>query len=121
MKTVGVIVIFALLAAPHCLGVKYEYDSLHRLSKVTYDSGMQVVYSYDEVGNRTSRISTLAADSNVDGMVDVVDLSILADLWMYSDCSESAWCERADIDGSGSVDLADFAVLAKHWLKSLEH
>lgn len=33
----------------------YQYDDLGRLVRETYDSGVEVTYTYDAVGNRTSR------------------------------------------------------------------
>jgi YD repeat-containing protein len=44
----------ALLAAPAAdAATTYEYDSLGRLTKVTYDDGSWVQYAYDANGNRT--------------------------------------------------------------------
>jgi len=34
--------------------VIYTYDSLGRLSNVTYSNGVVITYSYDAAGNRTS-------------------------------------------------------------------
>ncbi len=34
--------------------VTYTYDSLGRLSNVTYSNGVVITYSYDAAGNRTS-------------------------------------------------------------------
>ncbi len=34
--------------------VTYTYDSLGRLSTVTYSSGVTIIYLYDASGNRTS-------------------------------------------------------------------
>lgn len=34
----------------------YEYDSLNRLTKVTYADGAQILYYYDANGNRTSKL-----------------------------------------------------------------
>ena len=34
----------------------YQYDRLHRLTKVTYDSGTQIIYTYDASGNRTTKV-----------------------------------------------------------------
>jgi YD repeat-containing protein len=36
----------------------YRYDSLGRLSEISYDSGAVVRYTYDAAGNRTSEIVT---------------------------------------------------------------
>jgi YD repeat-containing protein len=37
----------------------YEYDDLHRLTRVTYADGTQIDYEYDSVGNRTSKLVVL--------------------------------------------------------------
>ena len=34
----------------------YQYDNLHRLSRVEHSNGTTVVYNYDNVGNRTSKV-----------------------------------------------------------------
>ncbi len=36
----------------------YEYDAFDRLSKVSYDNGASLAYTYDEAGNRKSEIGT---------------------------------------------------------------
>jgi YD repeat-containing protein len=34
----------------------YQYDRLHRLTKVIYPGNVQIVYEYDAVGNRTTKM-----------------------------------------------------------------
>lgn len=94
----------------------YEYDTLNRLTKVTYDGGFQIVYSYDEVGNRTERIATIAPDVFADGIVNMQDLVALGDYWMVNNCGIPDWCNRADIDESSSVGFADLGSIAEFWL-----
>jgi len=36
--------------------ITYDYDALHRLTRVTYDDGSAILYEYDAVGNRTLRV-----------------------------------------------------------------
>jgi YD repeat-containing protein len=43
------------LLSPSAFAVSYQYDALHRLTKVTYDNGVEITYDYDAVGNRTAR------------------------------------------------------------------
>jgi YD repeat-containing protein len=100
------------------LGATYTYDNLHRLTSVVYDSGMQITYNYDEVGNRTQRVSTLLADTSIDGVVDFKDFAIIASRWLDADCLSPGWCEGADIDWSSTVDIEDLAILAQQWLQS---
>ena len=46
-------------AAPsHAGSATYSYDSLGRLTKVTYSNGVVITYVYDAAGNRTSFIVT---------------------------------------------------------------
>ena len=47
--------VIALVATAAFAGsVTYTYDSLGRLSNVTYSNGVVITYSYDAAGNRTS-------------------------------------------------------------------
>jgi YD repeat-containing protein len=39
--------------------INYEYDGLHRLTQVTLSNGTIVVYNYDGIGNRNSKVVTL--------------------------------------------------------------
>ncbi|MFA6424702.1 MAG: hypothetical protein WCW64_00785 [Phycisphaerae bacterium] len=94
----------------------YEYDTLNRLTKVTYDGGFQIVYSYDEVGNRTERIATIAPDVFADGIVNLQDFAALGDYWMENNCGIPDWCNRADIDESSSVGFTDLGNIAEFWL-----
>ncbi len=96
---------------------QYNYDNLHRLTRVIYDNGLQITYTYDEVGNCTRRVSTLMADISVNGTVDFQDFAILASQWLDSECHGPAWCEGTDIDWSTVVDIEDLATLAQQWLR----
>ena len=99
---------------------KYEYDALNRLTRVVYDEGTVIEYNYDAVGNRTRRISTLMADTAVNGKVDFEDYAALASRWLEEDCGyPDDWCDRADIDWSSQVDWQDIAILAQLWLQDI--
>ncbi len=50
----GVGVALALAATGAAWSLSYEYDSLGRLTKVTYDNGAWVQYAYDASGNRVT-------------------------------------------------------------------
>ena len=100
-------------------GAQYKYDNLHRLTRVIYDNGMQITYTYDEVGNRTQRISTLQGDVSVEGTVNFQDFTIIASRWFDDDCISPNWCDGADIDWSGRVDIEDLVILAQQWLESV--
>lgn len=99
---------------------KYEYDALNRLSRVVYENGMQIAYNYDEVGNRIRRVSTLQADSSIDGTVNFQDFAILASHWLDEECDyPDEWCEGADINWSTEVGIDDLAILAQQWLENV--
>lgn len=98
---------------------QYKYDDLHRLQRVVYDDGMEIVYSYDEVGNRIQRTVFYQADINIDGSVNLTDFQSVASKWMETNCSESNWCNGADYDRSNSVDIGDLLLLAEQWLSKM--
>lgn len=54
---------FVYQAAPFMVvdqppGAKYTTDSRGRLTQITYTNGTTVVYNYDNMGNRTSVVTT---------------------------------------------------------------
>lgn len=49
----------ALVLASPAAADQYQYDSLGRLIRVTYDNGAVVQYSYDAAGNRTTVVANL--------------------------------------------------------------
>ena len=99
----------------------YKYDNLHRLTRVIYDSGTVITYTYDEVGNRSRLVSTLQADSSIDGTVNFQDFAIIASRWLETGCGYSdQWCEGSDIDWNTEVGIEDLAILAQQWLESID-
>jgi hypothetical protein len=48
--------------------------------------------------------------------VDVNDLNVIANYWLYNDCSGNSDCNGADLDGSDSVNLIDLALFSRFWL-----
>lgn len=119
--SVLIIIVFLLLCLSQvAFGTTYKYDNLNRLTRVVYDNGTVITYSYDEVGNRTRRVSTLQADSSIDGSVNFQDFAILASRWLGTDCGyPDQWCEGADIDWNNEVGIEDLAILAQQWLESV--
>ncbi len=53
----------------------YQYDNLNRLSKVTFSNGTIYDYSYDQLGNRTTKVITSAAPVLSDLLVQNQSLS----------------------------------------------
>jgi len=112
-------ILVTLLSSPS-YGTTYECDVLNRLTRVVYDDGKVIEYTYDTVGNRTRKISTLLADSSVDNSVNFRDFAIVASRWLDEECGYAdEWCDRADIDWSGEVDIEDLAIIAEQWLESI--
>jgi hypothetical protein len=62
----------------------------------------------------------LQGDSDIDCDVDFADYAILAVHWMNQNCTETNWCDRADINQSGEVDIFDLRIFAEHWLEGAE-
>ena len=62
-------------------------------------------------------------DLDSDGDVDSDDLSplivLLIESWNASDCSQSCWCNGADLDRSGKVDEVDFQIMSDMWLENV--
>ncbi|MBN1816398.1 MAG: hypothetical protein JW828_03500 [Sedimentisphaerales bacterium] len=55
------------------------------------------------------------ADCDGDGSVDFIDLEIMGEHWLQTDCDETDFCMGADIVIDGQVNLRDFAILAGSW------
>ena len=50
-------------------------------------------------------------DANLDGIVDIQDLTIVANNWQQS---LNSWAD-GDMNGDGIVDIQDFTIVANHW------
>jgi YD repeat-containing protein len=77
----------------------YAYDSLNRLTNAAYSDGANEAYSYDDAGNRLSRITTAAT-----AKVDVTPPSIPTNLVLRDLTSTKisvAWYRSRDTGGSG--------------------
>ena len=116
--TIAAGLIVLCCSTPKVYGTTYKYDNLHRLTRVVYDNGTVITYTYDEVGNRTQRVSTLQADNSIDGTVNFQDFAILASRWLETGCGyPDEWCDGADLNWNTEVDIDDLTALADHWLE----
>jgi YD repeat-containing protein len=111
----GLIFLLIVVSSSVGLGEVYRYDSLNRLTQVTYDDGTKIVYSYDASGNRGQRVISVLSDFDGDGDVDFADLSTLAAQWLDVPGEPSAdialWPNTDNI-----INLLDMAVFANDWL-----
>lgn len=53
-----------VLASPALAEADYTYDKQGRVTSITYDDGTQVVYTYDDAGNRTEERRTATAGNS---------------------------------------------------------
>lgn len=56
-KLLFTLLLLGMSSAANAEGTTYTYDSLGRVTSVSYSSGMIIVYSYDLNGNRTSTVT----------------------------------------------------------------
>ena len=107
-----------LIVVSSSFAASYEYDSLNRLVKATYDDGTKLIYSYDSSGNRTQKIVSPLADINLSGGVDFADFANLASQWLDTPSIPSAdiapW---PNIDNL--VNYEDLDKLTEQWLVSI--
>ena len=68
MKQRLLYILALLFATMQTFAQTYTYDKLNRLEKVVYENGVTVTYSYDALGNRTSKKGTGGHNSVVTAM-----------------------------------------------------
>jgi autotransporter-associated beta strand protein len=83
---------------------QFETISGHQIAP---DQWLATIYDATSV----RLVPALPGDANLDGMVDIADLGILAANWQQS---ERQWID-GDFTGVGTVDIADLGVLASNW------
>ena len=117
MKRITLIILFSLcvVALTFAADVKYTYDALNRLVQVVYSNGTTVTYTYDAVGNRTSKKTTYVppsktGDVNGDGEVGIADIVAVTNV-MAGTTTDEAVRNRADINGDNSVGIADIVAI----------
>jgi len=104
-------------------GIKYttasEYD--RDLPDQSITSGQTLTTSIPEIGllaiyQKCQGTNSKAADLNNDWVVNLKDLTVLANYWLRCLCLEPYWCECSDFNQSGRIDFSDFVRLAQSWL-----
>lgn len=56
------------------------------------------------------------ADFNTDGIVNLLDYSLLASCWLTENCTDPDGCLGADMDGNATIDANDLFLFADSWL-----
>ena len=99
--------IFFCVHILHAEQVKYEYDAMHRLTKVSH-SRATIEYSYDSNGNRLLKSvrALCPGDLDFDGNVNFSDLKLFVKDFGRTDCIAGSSCP-ADFDADGDVDAFD--------------
>ena len=120
MKSYIIYTIVVLLAGLQTFAqtsVSYTYDDLNRLTEVSYSNGVRVKYTYDVLGNRTSKTVTaspggdvLYGDVDLDGKVNISDVTALID-YLLSGNASGISLENADCNQDGRVDISDMTTL----------
>lgn len=90
------LIITMLLTLTQLFAISYEYDSLNRLTKATYDNGTVLIYTYNDVDNLLSvRSQGIVApqDTDNDGIPDTKEIELGLNP------------NKADSDGDGISDL----------------
>jgi YD repeat-containing protein len=93
--------------SPENPDINYSYDKLGRLKGVTYPSGEQIVYTYDERGNRleyTVTGGTTPGDANGDGSINVQDVICIINCILDPTFSPEG---NPDCNEDGSVNVLD--------------
>jgi len=92
----------------------FVYDNLGRLSRVTYNNGKEISYTYDASGNRVEQIVTVnVTDSDGDGIDDNADNCLLIANATQTDTDGDLIGNACDPDfnQNGIVDQFDFSRL----------
>jgi hypothetical protein len=72
---------------------------------------------YQDCGDVQDADYGLLSDINGDCYVNYIDLKIITDNWLRTDCTGPGNCEGADFEPTdGYVDLADYSTFAEQWL-----
>ncbi|MFP4215575.1 MAG: PEP-CTERM sorting domain-containing protein [Phycisphaerae bacterium] len=80
------------------------------MADLTFGYSIWELYDQTQTGDL---LYGYAGDADFDGVVNLADLSLLADNWLSPE--EALWVD-GDFDGDGAVNLADLSLLADNWL-----
>ncbi len=100
-----------LFATLQTFAQTYTYDSNNRLTKVVYDNGTTITYSFDALGNRISKTVTgstagTRGDVDGDGHVTMADVYSIVDFIMGK--NPSPFDENmADVNQDDNINVAD--------------
>ena len=100
-----------LFATTQTFAQTYTYDSNNRLTKVVYDNGTTITYSYDALGNRISKTVTgstagIRGDVDGDGHVTMADVYSIVDFIMGK--NPNPFDENmADVNQDDKINVAD--------------
>jgi hypothetical protein len=59
------------------------------------------------------------SDLNADGKVNMSDFNLFAPEWRQTNCVKPTWCAGADLNKDTQVDILDLAEFAEHWLEGV--
>ncbi|MHB9071680.1 MAG: LamG-like jellyroll fold domain-containing protein [Sedimentisphaerales bacterium] len=89
---------------------------------LTLPGGTGDLFKYDNGSFQTSGCADSSnayptGDLNGDCSVTLEDYAVMASNWFNTTCSNTYWCQGADISMSSKVDMVDLAELTSHWLE----
>lgn len=111
MKRKIIYTLALLFATTQTFAQTYTYDNLNRLTKVIYDNGTIITYSFDALGNRTGKkvttnVAFVTGDADGDGTVDVNDVTTTINYILKKPYTNFIM-EAADVDGDKTIDVND--------------
>ena len=81
----------------------------------------EYAYSWDDPNAVVFLHQVPKADFNTDGIVNLLDYSLLASCWLQENCTDPNGCLKADImDENATVDANDLFEFADSWLWKLD-
>ena len=103
----------------------YTVEQYHYAAKYGYllveVSDSVAKRTWFERNNETGVYEQPIASADFDGslVVDLNDLSLFVDKWLYTDCIiGNDFCDDTDMDQSTKVDIEDYALFAEQWQDS---